>query len=301
MSIKRILLLGAAGQIGQALQHHNLPVDWQLGSLTRTECDITDRRSVQQAVQSFKPDLVINAAAMTAVDLCEKEQDKAMAVNFEAAATIAAQCSTHDIPLIHLSTDYVFDGHDGGRPYTVHHKMSPLSVYGHSKMMGEEAIRHSHPWHAILRVSSVFSEFGQNLLPRMLNLIDTRDELKIVTDQISCPTYAPDIAEALVTMTHGILAGTFDRFGTFHYCGEPAVTRMEFVQAIMASYAPYTDRRPTIGAALSTDFPGLAERPVYSVLDCKRIHDVYGIAQRPWQTGLAKAIGILRTKGGQKS
>jgi len=299
MKTQTIMLLGASGQIGQALQHQPLPPDWRLDCYSHAQLDITHHGAVQKMLAETQPALVINLAAMTAVDQCEKEQDKAVAINFEAAANLAAHCATNDIPLIHLSTDYVFDGRDGGRPYTTNHKMNPLSFYGHSKMMGEEAVRQTHSWHVILRVSSVFSEFGANLLPRLLHLIDTRDELRLVTDQIAAPTYAPDIALALVTIATGILQGKSDGFGTLHLCGEPACTRLQFTEAIAEAYRPYSNRTPKLLPALSSDFPGLAERPVYSVLDCSRIHKLYGIAQKPWRDGLRRAIASLQKQKAQ--
>jgi dTDP-4-dehydrorhamnose reductase len=290
MTTKHILLLGANGQIGQALRAETLPSDWELRAFGRAELDITNHRAVQHEMQSATPDLVINAAAMTAVDACETDHDAAMRANFEAPGTLAALCAALDVPLIHLSTDYVFDGSEGDIAYPTDAPMNPLGVYGHTKMMGEEAIRHEHAWHVILRVSSVFSEFGNNLLTKAIQNIETRDELKIVTDQKSCPTYAPDIAKVLITITDKILHGQHNGYGTFHYCGTPAVTRLEFVTAIMAAYAPHTDKRPKITPALSADFPGFAQRPAFSALDCTKIRDVYGIEQRDWREGLGEAI-----------
>ena len=297
---KRVMLFGAAGQVSQALRHEPLPEGWDLGLYTRAECDITSHGAVQSAMREFKPDLVINTAAMTAVDTCETQHDEAMAANFDAPANLASQCSALDIPLIHLSTDYVFDGKDGDIPYTTDAAMNPLSVYGHSKMMGEEAIRHGHPWHVILRVSSVFSAYGANLLPKMLQLLETRDELKIVTDQKGCPTAAPEIAKALLVMSDAILNGKSNGFGTFHLCGAGESTRFEFVEAILEAYLPYTTRRPVLKPALSSDFPGFAERPSYSVLDCSRILEVYGIAQKPWRDGLQDAMKQLMTERQQE-
>jgi dTDP-4-dehydrorhamnose reductase len=228
------------------------------------------------------------------VDLCETEQDAAMAANFEAAANLAAQCAFMDVPLIHLSTDYVFDGTDGARPYRTDDPMNPLNVYGHSKMMGEEAIRHELPWHVILRTSSVFSAIGTNILTRALQTIETRDELRVVTDQKFCPTAALDLAQAIIVMADAILGGKSNGFGTFHYCGSPAVSRFDFMQVVMKAYEPYTTKRPKISTALCSDFPTAAKRPAYSALDCSRIQEIYGIAQKPWEDGLKDAISALR-------
>ncbi len=294
MAVNRIMLLGANGQIGQALRAEPLPADWQLGVYGHAECDITNHRATQQTIRNFKPDLVVNAAAMTAVDQCEKEPDKAVAANFEAPANLAAQCSAIDVPLIHLSTDYVFDGDNGNVPYKPDAPMNPLGIYGNTKMMGEESVRHELAWHVILRVSSVFSAFGANILTKTLKMLDEKDELKFVNDQISSPTYAPDIAKTIIVMAEAILRGHSGGFGTFHLCGEPPCSRYDLVQAIMEAYAPHTTRRPSILPAATADFPGFAARPAYSVLDCSSLRAVYGIEQKPWREGLAEAMQKLK-------
>jgi dTDP-4-dehydrorhamnose reductase len=290
---KRVMLLGASGQMGQALRAETLPSDWDLRGYSHAECDITDHRVVQKTVHDLRPDLIINAAAMTAVDACEKDIDGAAAANFEGPANLAAQCAALDVPLIHLSTDYVFDGRDGEKPYQPYDQMSPLSTYGATKMMGEEAIRHAHAFHVILRISSVFSAFGANILTKTLQWIDQRDELKLVTDQKSCPTYAPDAAKTILAIGTAILKGSATGFGTFHYCNTPPATRFEFAQAVMDAYAPFTARRPKILPAVSADFPGLAERPAWSVLDCEKTKALYGIPQKPWREGLNEAVQAL--------
>lgn len=293
MASKRIMLLGAGGQVSQALRAEAIPTDWQLGAYTRAECDLTDHPAVKKAIQNFKPDLVINTAAMTAVDKCETEHAQAIAANFEGPANLAALCSSHDIPLIHLSTDYVFDGTDGNKPYTVDDDMHPINMYGESKMMGEIAIGHEHAFHVILRISSVFSAYGTNLLTKMLQAIDTRDELKIVTDQICAPTPAQDVARALIKITDTLLHGKSGGYGTFHLCGTPEVNRFDFSKAIMDAYLPYTTKHPPMLPAVSADFQGFAARPPYAVLDCSKIRDVYGIEQRPWSEGLTEAMQLL--------
>ena len=293
----RILLLGANGQVGQAVQAERLPDGWTLGAYGRAECDITDHRGMQRVLREFGPDLIINAAAMTNVDQCERERAKAEDINFRAPANLAAQCAAMDVPLIHLSTDYVFDGRDALAPYTTDAQMNPLSVYADTKMVGEIAVQHELAWHVILRVSYVFSAFGINLLTRALAMLAKNEEVKIVTDQMACLTYAPDLAKALIVMSDQILKGKHGGFGIFHYCGEPSGTRFEFVQAIMEAWAPYTDKRPRILPALSSDFPGFAERPAYSVLDCSKIREIYGINQNPWRDGLKEAISILHQQG----
>ncbi|MER2520495.1 MAG: dTDP-4-dehydrorhamnose reductase [Bdellovibrionales bacterium] len=295
MAIKRVMLLGAGGQIGQALQAVAHPQDWELGAFGHAACDLAHHGATQRAIVEFRPDLVINAAAMTNVDACEKDPDKAVAINFEGVANLAAQCAVRDIPLVHLSTDYVFDGNDGNIPYVPDAQMNPLGVYGNTKVMGEMSVRHELAWHLILRVSSVFSSYGNNILTKALAAIDTMDTLRYVTDQKSCPTYAPDLAAALVTMADAILHGKPGTLGTFHYCGAPEATRFEFVQAVMESYAPYTARRPEILEAVSSDFPTAAPRPAYSSLDMEKTTRVFGLSPLPWRERLKEAVAILRT------
>lgn len=289
---QRIMLLGASGQVGQALQAETLPPHWELGLYGHKELDITNHSAVRDAVQSYRPALIVNAAAMTAVDKAEQDEDAAMAVNFAGPAMLAAQASALDIPLIHLSTDYVFDG-DMDRPYLPDDPMNPLNAYGRSKLMGEEAVRHELAWHVILRISWVISAYSNNILTNTLKMIDTRDELRMVTDQFGAPTAAPDVAAAIITIAKAILNGKADGFGTFHLCGAPPCTRYEMAEAIMAAYAPYTARRPKITPTVSAEFSNFAPRPRYSALDCAKIRAVYGIEQRPWQDGLAVAIRQL--------
>ncbi|NTU77441.1 MAG: NAD(P)-dependent oxidoreductase, partial [Alphaproteobacteria bacterium] len=168
----RLMLLGACGQVGQALRQTPLPFGWELGLYGHKDMDIARPAALREAVQRFRPDLIMNAAAFTKIDEAEQAPDKAIAVNFEAVAHLAAQCSALDIPLIHLSTDHVFDGRDE-TPYPPDFPMNPLNIYGQSKMMGEEAIRHELAWHVILRTSWVFSSFGNNVLTRLLQKIDS--------------------------------------------------------------------------------------------------------------------------------
>ena len=171
--------------------------------------------------------------------------------------------------------------------------MNPLNVYGETKMMGEEALRQHFPWHVILRISSVFGAFGKNLMTNMLASIDTQDEIQAVEDMTTCPTAAAEVAKALIVIAEAILQGKHDGFGTFHLCGTPATTRYEFSQAILDEYMPHTTRRPKLVAAHRSDFPGRAIRPPYSVLDCAKIRDIYGIEQQSWRDGLAQAMSRL--------
>ncbi|MDD3181229.1 MAG: dTDP-4-dehydrorhamnose reductase [Alphaproteobacteria bacterium] len=300
MTRHRIMVLGAAGQVGQSIQHlashKHLPENWDLSLFSRTECNITNPSMLRDAIQRTNPDLIINASGLTNVEHAERDENLAMATNFHAVAQMAAQCSALDIPIIHLSTDYVFDGREH-TPYKPNDQMNPLNTYGGSKMMGEEALRHEHPWHVILRISSVFSAFRRNILTGALALIEEQEELRFVTDIVSTPTYALDVAQAIVTIGKELMLGKADGYGTFHLTGEPIASRFDFVEEVMKAYEPFTMRRPKLVATVCAEFPDYVRRPPYSVMDCAKIKATYGIDQKSWKDGIRDAISILHNAG----
>ncbi len=302
MKSQRVMFFGAPGQIGQAFQYvwKSLPQRplWELGLFGRQECDIGNPVELKTVMQNFRPDLVINAAGLTRVDVAEQDEKTATEVNFHAVAGMAAQCSALDVPLIHLSTDYVFDGQKT-TPYLPDDPMNPINTYGASKMMGEEALRHELAWHVILRVSSVFSAFHRNILTNTIQLIDKNDALRMVADTLSAPTPATHIVRALISMGQQILGGKTDGFGTFQLCGTPPCSRLEWAQAVLKAYEPYTTRRPTIEPTTSAAFAAPAQRPAYTVMDCAKIKEIYGVEQRPWQEGLDEAMEILFSRNGR--
>jgi len=300
MTEHRIMLLGAAGQIGQAVQHiasqKLLPADWELHVFSRAEVNITDPAMLRSAMQNVKPALVMNASGMTNVDDAEKNEQLATASNFHAVAQMAAQCAALDIPLIHLSTDFVFDGRKT-EPYTTDDLMNPINTYGGSKMMGEEAIRQEHPFHVILRTSSVFGPFRRNILTTALALIEEKEELRIVTDLVSTPTSSIEVAKAMVSIGQQLLHGKADGYGTFHLCGTPAASRYDFVAEVLKAYEPHTARRPKLVGTVCAEYPESVRRPPYSVLDCSKIKAIYGIEQRSWKDAIKDDIEMLKRGG----
>jgi dTDP-4-dehydrorhamnose reductase len=264
--------------------------------MTRKDADITNASALRTLFQSFRPDLVINAAALTHVDAAEKDETLAAKTNFHAAANIAALASAQDSPIIHLSTDFVFDGRKK-EAYLTTDKMNPINHYGASKMMGEESLRHTMPWHVILRVSALLGPFGDNILTRTIKLIESQNELRIVNDRLSGPTPTLDLAFAIISIAQRLLEGKVDGFGTFHYCGAPACSRYELTQAIMEAYKPYTKARPAILPVTSSDLQETTKRPENTLLDCTKIKKVYGLEQPSWQEGLEKAVLILTKDG----
>ncbi|MDR3424236.1 MAG: NAD(P)-dependent oxidoreductase [Alphaproteobacteria bacterium] len=290
MVTNRILLFGANGQVGRALQALPLPEDWDLRRLTPAECDFTSPSDIGKAFHDFPPDLAINAAEMNDLDACEINPDLAREVNFHAVAHIAGQCDTAGAPLIQLSTAHVFDGTESTVPYLPDDAMNPINVYGQTKMMGEEAARHGLYWHVILRASLVFSAHGDNILTRTLRQIDTQDDIQAAQDEIVSPTSAKAVAEALLGIAKAILNGKGDGFGTFHICSEPEASRFDFLQAVMQAYAPFTDRRPKLTPVPASAIPQHVLRPLYSALNGDKIREVYGIDSRLWHEDLSLAV-----------
>lgn len=290
----RIVIIGAQGQVGSELTRRAPALGYEALAWDQAELDITDAAAVDQALATSGADLVINAAAYTAVDKAEQEPERAFAVNRDGSAHLAAACNRLQIPLLHISTDYVYDGRKPG-PYVEDDPTAPLGVYGESKLAGDEAVRRLLPRHLILRVSWVFGTDGNNFVKTILRLAREREELRIVADQRGCPTYAGDIADVLLELAGRISAIDAGKlWGTYHYCGQPATTWHGFTEAIVEE-ARYSETLPvqTIVPIATADYPTPAARPANSVLDCAKLTARLGIQPRPWREGL-KAMPAVR-------
>ncbi len=290
----RLLILGCAGQIGHELTRAVLPAGFARTAIDRGELDLTQREAVFAEFARARPEIVINAAAYTAVDRAESEPDAAWAANAEAPGHLAAACSRTGAALIHLSTDYVFDGTKPG-PYREDDPVSPLSSYGRGKAAGERAVRAALAAHVIVRTAWVYSAHGQNFVKTILRLASERPVLRIVADQHGAPTSAADIAAALIAIAERIASGN-GRWGLFHYTGAGETTWHGFAQAIVALAAPHTGRPPPIEAIATAEYPTPARRPANSRLDCAKIAAAYGITPRPWRDALAPVIAELFDK-----
>jgi dTDP-4-dehydrorhamnose reductase len=275
-----ILLFGAGGQLGRELMRASAARAVPLVARSRGEADIADRTAVSDAISRHKPSLVVNAAAYTKVDAAESETEAARLGNETGPAVLAAACAAAGVPLIHVSTDYVFDGNKDGA-YLEDDPIAPINAYGRSKAAGERAVRELAPKHAILRTSWVYGEFGQNFLKTMLRLAETRDELRVVSDQRGSPTSTADLAAAILTIAPR-LAASDDVWGTYHYAGSGVTTWHGFASRIVAAQAPLTGRAPRVTPIPATDFPTAARRPANSVLDCGKFERVFGFRGRPW-------------------
>lgn len=283
--LPKILITGADGQLGMALRHHPMAASFQLFSCSRAGLDISDEHAVNSLLKELKPDAVINAAAYTAVDKAESDAKRCLQVNHLGAQTLATACEQLALPFIHLSTDYVFAGNQSV-PYTETDAVSPINVYGESKVLGEEAIRQHCEKHIILRVSGIFSAYGHNFMKTMRHLAKDRETLRVVSDQITCPTYAGDIAGTLFT-----LLTRLSHWGTYHYCNAPATSWHQFASAIIEEAGRHeTLRVKSIIPIPARDYPTPARRPAYSVLDCSQILRDYGIQQTHWEAGIKEVF-----------
>ncbi len=288
----RILLFGPNGQVGSELR--SLPWDGGLDLIPvgRDEADLSADDAAAAVIHREKPDLVVNAAAYTAVDKAEGEPDLAKAVNAAAPGSMARACADLGIPVIHISTDFVFDG-SKPTPYVEEDPTGPVSVYGQSKLDGEEAVRAAHADHLILRTAWVFSPFGNNFLKTMLRLGAERDELGIVDDQRGCPTSAAGIARAIRSIIDRLKAGEPLQPGTYHYCGDEAVTWFGFASAIFQAAAGRLPGGVKVKPIGTADYPTPARRPANSVMSCAKIRAVYGIEPDDWRREVSEIVDRL--------
>jgi dTDP-4-dehydrorhamnose reductase len=287
----KVLVLGAGGQVGRELTRLAWPAGYTIAASDRDGVDITQPETVAAAVARERPDIVINAAAYTAVDRAESEPDAAWAGNCTGPANLGAACHAAGIPLIHLSTDYVFDGRKHG-PYREDDPVAPIGVYGASKEAGDRAVRAALVEHVILRTAWVYSAHGHNFVKTMLRLGAERPVLRVVADQIGSPTSAADIARAIGTIVQQIAGGNRSR-GTYHFAGGGEVSWHGFAEAIFELAAPWRGSPPLVEAITTADYPTPARRPANSVLDCTRIGAAFGIVPRPWRDALAEVIREL--------
>lgn len=289
----KILLTGANGQVGWEIARRAPILGHELIATDRSSLDISDAGSVARVLEASSADLLINAAAYTAVDRAEQEPSLAYAVNRDGPAYLAAACARLGIPLLHLSTDYVFDGTKSGA-YREDDPVAPLGVYGHSKWQGEEAVRQTLPAHFILRVSWVFGQHGNNFVKTMLRLARERDALRVVADQQGCPTWAGDIANTLLLLAGRIAERRQMPWGTYHYCGTPPTTWHGFAQSIVALASAHEPLRVREVVAITTeDYPTPARRPANSVLDCAGFLWQFDLSPRPWREGLETMLQSL--------
>lgn len=280
----KVLLTGANGQLGRCFQDR-LPAGWQILATDSAKLDITDLAQVTAAIAAFKPGAIVNAAAYTAVDKAESETALAERINATGPANLANVAAQHGIRLVHVSTDYVFDG-NANTPYTEESTTNPLSVYGITKLAGERAVSATAPDAIIVRTAWVFSEYGNNFVKTMLRLGKERDALSIVDDQRGCPTYAGDLAQAIIALLQQNAAG-----GIYHYSGDKEVSWFEFAQAIFAVAVEkgLLIKAPVLTPITTKQYPTPAYRPAYSVLAGTKLKGK-NIKSSEWEKALKNIV-----------
>ncbi|EON6314939.1 TPA: dTDP-4-dehydrorhamnose reductase [Vibrio cholerae] len=282
----RVLITGCNGQVGHCLTER-LKSKAEILALDYEGLDITDPLAVSKTVADFKPDYIINAAAHTAVDRAEKEVELSNSINRDGPQYLAQAAQQINAVMLHISTDYVFDG-TGDKPYAETDNTGPQGVYGQTKLAGELAVAESCEKHLILRTAWVFGEYGNNFVKTMLRLAQTRDELHIVGDQLGGPTYAGDIADALIAMVDYIEQGQPPTWGVYHFAGMPYASWHEFAVKIfqLAETKGVLAKQPKIVSIPTSAYPTPAKRPANSRLDCSKIANQFGIQPSNWVAAL---------------
>jgi dTDP-4-dehydrorhamnose reductase len=289
----RFLLLGGTGQVGEELRTSTLPHGIEVFAPTRLELDLCDAHAIARVAAAERWSAVINAAAYTEVDRAESEEESAFAVNAQAPAQLAAETARNAIPLIHISTDYVFDGRKGA-PYFEHEEAAPINTYGRSKLAGEEGVRAANPRHIIMRTSWVYSPYRKNFVKTILRLAAERDRLTIVADQRGCPTAARDIAKACIDIAIACaLAPEHAPYGTYHFAGAGEATWFEFASAIIDMASNRLGRLPQLAPIRTIDYPTPATRASDTRLDCTAVMGAFGLDPRPWRKSLEGTIDCL--------
>jgi dTDP-4-dehydrorhamnose reductase len=288
-----VILVFGHGQLGQEVARTARARNVPLVTLPRAEADIAERAAVESAIARHRPALVVNAAAYTRVDQAETEAEGAQRANAIGPGVLARACAAAGVPLVHISSDYVFDGAKLGA-YREDDPIAPLGVYGRSKAAGETAVRDAQREHVILRTSWVYGAFGHNFLKTMLRLAATQDELRVVADQRGCPTATRELADAILTIAPRLTARE-DIWGTYHFAGSGATTWHGFATRIVAAQAPLTGRKPRVTAITTAEYPTAARRPANSELDCGLFAQTFGFRARPWEQETDAVVRALVT------
>lgn len=290
----RVVVTGKSGQVAMALLECAAIRGIDAVGIGRPALELTDIGSIGRALEASGADVIVSAAAHTAVDRAESEPELAHAINAEAAGEIARTAARMDVPLIHLSTDYVFDG-SKATLYVEDDRTAPLGVYGQSKLAGEEAVRAAGGNHVILRTAWVYSPFGSNFVKSMLRLAETRPVLRVVSDQRGAPTSALDIADSVLTIAAALLAepGKAELRGTFHLTGSGEASWAEFAAEIFRISAARGGPAAEVEPIPSSEYPTPAARPANSRLSLARLKAAYGIVMPDWRTSTEVVVKRL--------
>lgn len=287
-----LLVTGAKGQIGREICQYAEDFGFIANGFSHTELDITNPQQIEQCIAETKPALIINAAAYTAVDKAENEPHAALTINCDGVKNLAQLCRRNSTPLLHISTDYVFDGNQP-TPYLEDDDANPINAYGQSKWKGEQVLREHWEQHVILRTSWLFGLHGNNFVKTILRLASEPEEIKIVTDQTGCPTPAVDAAKTLLTIAKQIMEGK-KTWGTYHYCGDSAVTWYTFANTILQlAKTKFSLQNNHITPITTEKYSALAKRPKNSILKVAKLVDAFGITSCDWHRGLHDVLEKL--------
>ncbi len=292
---KSILVTGANGQLGMELQQiTNRYPGFHFIFTTRKEMPLDDLAAIGKTISEHKPAYVVNCAAYTAVDKAETEKELAFQINAEAAGVLARSCKSNNTQLIHISTDYVFKG-DGNRPYTEDDPTDAVNLYGESKLQGEQKVLHEDPSSIIIRTAWVYSAFGKNFVKTMLRLMAEKEQINVVSDQYGTPTYAADLAEAIMKIITvlddaNMPTGTNKYGGIYHFSNEGNISWYDFAVAIRDLSASNCAVNPIP----TSQYPTPASRPAYSVLDKSKIRKTFGVIPKDWKASLANCLKQLQ-------
>lgn len=293
----RVLVVGRQGQLATELRTKLPAAGHEILALEPPELDLTMPQTLVAALDAFRPEAVVNASAYTAVDKAEDDQAVAYAINRDGVALVGREASLRGLPVIHFSTDYVFAG-DQPVPYSEDDATGPVGVYGASKLAGDLALAEANPRSVVIRTAWVCSPHGNNFVRTMLRLGRERPEVGVVADQHGAPTFADDLADAVVAMLPRVVAAPAgdEAFGTFHLTGTPFTTWHGFAQAIFAGAAARGEKTPLLKAITTADYPTRAKRPANSRLECGRIARVHGIHAADWRQSLERCLTALTGK-----
>lgn len=294
----RILVCGKDGQLATCLNARASKFGIKLFCFGRPEVDLTIPETIFETIAATKPDIVVNVAAFTNVDLAEDMQEQAMLVNGEGARLVSEACFIYHLPIIHISTDYVFDG-ENIFSYNENDITAPIGAYGRSKLLGEDKVIAANPRHIILRTSWVYSEFGKNFLKTMLNLAQSgKEELRVVEDQFGNPTYAMDLADAIIEIAQNITSEPDEKklYGIFHLAGTGATNWANFAAKIFEASQELDGPFAKVVPIPTSEYPTKAVRPKNSRLDCAKIANIHGIIMPDWETSTKTAVNRYLAK-----
>lgn len=285
---KIILVTGANGQLGNEMQvvSATYTTTYNFLFVTKQDLRVDDINALKKYFEDHTIDYCVNCAAYTAVDKAETEPEKALLVNATAVGTLAAICKAHHTQLIHISTDYVFDG-TAADPYTEDHAVAPVNMYGATKLKGEELAQQNNPGSIIIRTSWVYSSFGNNFVKTMLRLMKEREQLNVVSDQQGCPTYAADLAGAIMQIITSNKAG--EQAGIYNYCNSGVINWYQFAEAIKE----LSGSKCMVHPIPSSSYPTPAKRPAYSVMDTAKIQLSFNIVIPYWKHSLQKCLSLI--------